>query len=90
MVSRIDFTTYAHPRNTEHLTIQVDAAINPGNSGGPVLMGNKVIGVAFQGLNNANNTGYVIPTPVIRHFWKTSRTVSMTVTWTWAFRLRPS
>lgn len=31
-------------------------------------MGNKVIGVAFQGLNNANNTGYVIPTPVIRHF----------------------
>lgn len=68
MVSRIDFTTYAHPRNTEHLTIQVDAAINPGNSGGPVLMGNKVIGVAFQGLNNANNTGYVIPTPVIRHF----------------------
>ena len=68
VVSRIDFTTYAHPRNTEHLTIQVDAAINPGNSGGPVLMGNKVIGVAFQGLNNANNTGYVIPTPVIRHF----------------------
>ena len=56
VVSRIDFTTYAHPRNTEHLTIQVDAAINPGNSGGPVLMGNKVIGVAFQGLNNANNT----------------------------------
>ena len=34
VVSRIDFTTYAHPRNTEH----------------------------------ANNTGYVIPTPVIRHF----------------------
>lgn len=31
-------------------------------------MGDKVIGVAFQGLNNANNTGYVIPTPVIRHF----------------------
>lgn len=24
--------------------------------------------MAFQGLNNANNTGYVIPTPVIRHF----------------------
>lgn len=68
VVSRIDFTAYAHPRDTEHLTIQVDAAINPGNSGGPALMGDKVIGVAFQGLNNANNTGYVIPTPVIRHF----------------------
>lgn len=68
VVSRIDFTPYAHPRNMEHLTIQVDAAINPGNSGGPALMGDKVIGVAFQGLNNANNTGYVIPTPVIHHF----------------------
>ncbi len=70
VVSRLDFTTYAHPRDKEHLTIQVDAAINPGNSGGPALMDNKVIGVAFQGLNNANNTGYVIPTPVIQHFLK--------------------
>ncbi len=70
VVSRLDFTTYAHPRDKEHLTIQVDAAINPGNSGGPALMDDKVIGVAFQGLNNANNTGYVIPTPVIRHFLK--------------------
>ncbi len=70
VVSRLDFTTYAHPRDKAHLTIQVDAAINPGNSGGPALMDNKVIGVAFQGLNNANNTGYVIPTPVIKHFLK--------------------
>lgn len=68
VVSRFDFTPYAHPRTAEHLTIQVDAAINPGNSGGPALMGNKVIGVAFQGMSNANNTGYVIPTPVINHF----------------------
>ena len=68
VVSRIEFTYYAHPRTEEHLTIQVDAAINPGNSGGPALMGSKVIGVAFQGLENANNTGYVIPTPVIQRF----------------------
>lgn len=68
VVSRIDFTHYAHPRNMEHLTLQVDAAINPGNSGGPALMGDKVIGVAFQGLTNANSTGYVIPIPVIQHF----------------------
>jgi S1-C subfamily serine protease len=29
-----------------------------------------VIGVAFQGLQQANSTGYVIPMPVIRHFLK--------------------
>lgn len=70
IVSRIDTTTYAHPRNESHLTLQVDAAINPGNSGGPVLMGDKVIGVAFQGLLEANSTGYVIPMPVIKRFLK--------------------
>ena len=68
IVSRIDTIPYAHPRNIAHLALQVDAAINPGNSGGPVLKGDKVIGVAFQGLLKANSTGYVIPMPVIRHF----------------------
>lgn len=68
VVSRIDFIPYSHPRVVSHLGIQIDAAINPGNSGGPVLMGSKVIGVAFQGLNNANSTGYVIPTSVIERF----------------------
>ncbi len=68
IVSRVDTIAYAHPRNIAHLALQVDAAINPGNSGGPVLKGDKVIGVAFQGLMQANSTGYVIPMPVIRHF----------------------
>ncbi len=68
IVSRIDFIPYSHPKVVAHLAIQIDAAINPGNSGGPVMMGNKVIGVAFQGLNNANSTGYVIPTSVIERF----------------------
>ena len=73
VVSRIDFTTYAHPKNSQHLTIQIDAAINPGNSGGPVLIGNKVIGVAFQGKRDAQATGYVIPAPVIQRFLKDVR-----------------
>ena len=68
IVSRIDTIPYAHPRNIAHLALQVDAAINPGNSGGPVLKDDKVIGVAFQGLMQANSTGYVIPMSVIRHF----------------------
>ncbi len=70
VVSRIDFQPYSHSRADSHLVIQIDAAINPGNSGGPVLQDNKVVGVAFQGLRQADNTGYIIPTPVIRRFLK--------------------
>lgn len=70
VVSRIDFNAYSHTRSDQHLVVQIDAAINPGNSGGPVLQNGKVVGVAFQGLRSADNTGYMIPTPVIKRFLK--------------------
>ncbi len=70
VVSRIDFNTYSHSGVDQHLVVQIDAAINPGNSGGPVLQGDKVVGVAFQGLLQADNTGYMIPTPVVKRFLK--------------------
>lgn len=70
VVSRIDFQAYSHTRADSHLAIQIDAAINPGNSGGPVIQDKKVIGVAFQGLRQADNTGYIIPTPVVKRFLK--------------------
>lgn len=70
IVSRIDTTLYSHSQSESHLTVQIDAAINPGNSGGPVLMDDKVVGVAFQGLMQANSTGYMIPMPVIKRFLK--------------------
>lgn len=49
VVSRVELREYSHS-STELLTIQIDAAINSGNSGGPVFLGNKVAGVAFEGL----------------------------------------
>ena len=72
VVSRIDFRAYSHSGVDNHLAIQVDAAINPGNSGGPVLQNNQVVGVAFQGYSGsvAQNTGYMIPVPVIERFLK--------------------
>jgi len=70
VVSRIDFRPYSHSRIDSHLVVQIDAAINPGNSGGPVLQDDHVVGVAFQGLRQADNTGYMIPTPVIQRFLK--------------------
>lgn len=68
VVSRVQMDVYSHSRADSHLVIQTDAAINPGNSGGPVMQEGKVVGVAFQGLMEAENIGYLIPTTVIRHF----------------------
>ncbi|NRA47038.1 MAG: trypsin-like peptidase domain-containing protein [Oligoflexales bacterium] len=56
---------------TDLLCTQTDAPINPGNSGGPVLDKNGlVVGVAFQGTDELQNTAYFIPAPVIEHFVK--------------------
>lgn len=72
VVSRVDYQEYSHSGVDQHIAIQIDAAINPGNSGGPVLQDGKVIGVAFQGYSGdvAQNTGYMIPVPVIHRFLK--------------------
>ena len=43
---------------------QIDAAINSGNSGGPALQDDKVIGIAFETLDNAENIGYIIPVSI--------------------------
>ncbi|KAL1215174.1 putative protease Do-like 3 [Cardamine amara subsp. amara] len=67
VVSRVEPREYSHSA-TELLAIQIDAAINSGNSGGPVIMGDKVAGVAFESLDDSENIGYIIPTPVIKHF----------------------
>jgi S1-C subfamily serine protease len=67
VVSRIEETYYSHG-NFRILAIQIDAAINPGNSGGPALMDTSVVGVCFETLLNAENIGYIIPVPVIKHF----------------------
>jgi S1-C subfamily serine protease len=68
VVSRIEETYYSHG-NFRLLAIQIDAAINPGNSGGPALsVDMKVVGVCFETLLNAENIGYIIPIPVVKHF----------------------
>jgi S1-C subfamily serine protease len=68
IVSRIEFATYNYP--VSGLRIQIDAAINPGNSGGPAAVGDKMIGLAFSHLVNAENIGYIIPCEEIELFLK--------------------
>ncbi|RMX55639.1 hypothetical protein pdam_00001648 [Pocillopora damicornis] len=67
VVSRVEIQRYAHSA-VELLAIQIDAAINSGNSGGPALQDDRVIGIAFETLDNAENIGYIIPVTVIKHF----------------------
>ena len=66
IVSRIEFTEYNFP--VSGLRVQIDAAINPGNSGGPAVVGDKMIGLAFSHLNEAENIGYIIPAEEIELF----------------------
>jgi S1-C subfamily serine protease len=68
IVSRIESRGYVHSGADSHLVVQTDAAINPGNSGGPVVQDGKVVGVAFQGFPGAENMGFFIPVPIVRHF----------------------
>ena len=67
VVSRIDAVPYSHS-DVQFMAVQIDAAINPGNSGGPVIQNNQLAGIAFQGLEDADNIGYMVPEPIIRHF----------------------
>jgi S1-C subfamily serine protease len=66
IVSRIEFTGYNFP--VHGLRIQIDAAINPGNSGGPAVVADRMIGLAFSHLGNAQNIGYIIPCEEIELF----------------------
>jgi len=68
VVSRIEMQNYVHSGVDQHLAVQTDAAINPGNSGGPVMQGEKVVGVAFQGTQRLENMGFFIPVEVVNHF----------------------
>ncbi len=67
VVSRIEVSAYAHSQRPL-LSVQIDAAVNSGNSGGPVFKGDKIVGIAFQSLDESQNIAYAISLPVILHF----------------------
>ena len=69
VVSRIEHRVYTHS-SENFLAIQIDAAVNSGNSGGPVISNGKIVAVVMQAMENAQNTSYAVPVPIIQHFLK--------------------
>jgi S1-C subfamily serine protease len=67
VISRIEHHRYVHSQ-IQLLAMQLDAAVNAGNSGGPVMVDGLIVGVVMQSLKKAENIGYTVPVPVIRHF----------------------
>lgn len=67
VISRIEVEPYTHS-GQNLLIAQIDAPINPGNSGGPVIREGALVGVSLQMLEAAENVGYMVPSPVVRHF----------------------
>jgi len=67
VVSRVENLEYSHS-SAYLLCCQIDAPINPGSSGGPVMAGDRIVGVAFQGISSGQDIGYMVPPPVIQHF----------------------
>lgn len=66
IVSRIEFTRYYY--SSMGLRIQIDAALNSGNSGGPAISDDKLVGLVFSKIQEADNIGYLIPSEEILTF----------------------
>ena len=74
IVSRVEDIEYTHGKQ-EMLAVQVDAAISPGNSGGPVLDMEtfRIAGIAFQGRDDGEALGYIIPAEIVNCFLKDTK-----------------
>jgi S1-C subfamily serine protease len=67
VVSRIELRGYVHSQE-RLLAVQIDAAVNPGSSGGAAISNGALVGIAMQSLPQAQNTGYIVPVPLVHHF----------------------
>ncbi|MEM8495259.1 MAG: trypsin-like peptidase domain-containing protein [Planctomycetota bacterium] len=85
IVSRIETHWTEYDRLA--LRAQIDAALNPGNSGGPAIGHGRVLGLAYQVQNDAENIGYLVPSVEIIRFLqdvadaKYDRPAYLTVRW---------
>ncbi len=64
-INRIEVRRYAYSHE-RWLMVQASLQQNPGNSGGPIFKGNKVVGIAFQGIRASDRINYFIPINLVK------------------------
>jgi serine protease Do len=79
------------PQLSEYsLWLQTDAAISPGNSGGPLVnTGGEVIGINTRGMLSGGDTGFAVPSEIIRDVVQRIRDKGK-IDWSWTgLQLQP-
>jgi len=64
-INRIEVRGYAYSHES-WLMVQASLQQNPGNSGGPIFKGDRVVGIAFEGMRSADRINYFIPINLVK------------------------
>lgn len=64
-INRIEVRGYAYSYEN-WLMVQASLQQNPGNSGGPIFKGDRVVGIAFEGMRAADRINYFIPINLVK------------------------
>jgi S1-C subfamily serine protease len=64
-INRIEVRGYAYSHES-WLMVQASLQQNQGNSGGPIFKGDRVVGIAFEGMRAADRINYFIPINLVK------------------------
>ncbi|MBW2108836.1 MAG: trypsin-like peptidase domain-containing protein [Deltaproteobacteria bacterium] len=84
-INRIEVGRYAYSHES-WLMVQASLQQNPGNSGGPIFKGDKVVGIAFQGIRATDRINYFIPIGLVKHLMPLLNHPNLVPRWRWVLQ----